>query len=295
MDIEQLQTFLAVARQGSFSKAAKALYRGQPAITARIQALERELDAKLFDRLGRQVKLTPVGQALLGTVTPLLEQWASLKNQLQEALSGTIRGPVRVGSGEAALLHLLPAPIRAFRRRYPEAEVTVRNQPAEQTIVMLKAGELDFGFRSLATVPPGLFYKPSKTFDRVVIAPKSHPLGTQTRVTLKVLSQYPLIMPWKQSTTRQIVERAFDQAGLHCRVVLEAGGIEVIKRYVALGLGVGVILEFCLTPQDRKGLVVRSARHLFGQDTYGVVVRHGRQLSRAALALIREVDPKFQQ
>jgi DNA-binding transcriptional LysR family regulator len=142
-------------------------------------------------------------------------------------------------------------------------------------------------------VPPGLSYRPSRTFERVVIAPKGHPLAKQGRLSLKVLAPHPLVMPWRQSATRQIVERAFDQAGLRCQVVLEAGGIEVIKRYVALGLGVGVVLDFCLTQADRKQLVVRPARHLFGQDRYGIVVRWGRQLSRASQTLIKAIDPQF--
>ena len=100
-------------------------------------------------------------------------------------------------------------------------------------------------------------------------------------------------MPWKGSTTRQLVERAFDAAGLRYQIVLEAGGTEIIKRYVVLGLGIAVVLEFCLTPADRQHLAARSVRHLFGQDTYGIIVKQGRQLSRAAQALIRMIDPQF--
>ena len=291
MDLDQLQAFCAVAKEGSFSRAARVVFRSQPAVTARIQALEAALGTKLFDRLGRQVRLTPAGQALLHTAGPVLEQWASLPTRVQDALGGALRGPVRLGSGEAAMLYLLPEAIRAFRARHPAVEILVRNQPKEETVAMLKAGELDFGFRAMDTVPQGLLYRPSRTFDRMLIAPKGHPV-LQERLTLKALSRYPLVMPWKNSTTRQLVERAFNVAGLRCQVVLEAGGTEIIKRYVALGLGIAVVLEFCLTSEDRKSLAARSVRHLFGQDTYGVVVKQGRQLSRAAQALIRMIDPQ---
>lgn len=293
MELEQIKAFLAVVRSGSFSKAARAIYRSQPAVTARIQALERELGTPLFDRLGRQVKLAAAGQALLENAGPLIEQWDGLKNRVQESIGGILRGPVRLGSGEAALLYLLPGPVRAFRKRYPQVEILVRNQPLQQTLEMLKTGELDFGFRSLAAAPPDMSFRPSRTFERVLITPRDHPILKESRITLKALSRHSLIMPWKGSTTRQLVERAFEEADLPIRIGLEAGGTEVIKRYVALGLGIAIVLEFCLKPEDRTVLGSRPVRHLFGQDTYGIVVRKGKRLSRASQLLIKEIDPKF--
>ncbi|MBI3615190.1 MAG: LysR family transcriptional regulator [Candidatus Omnitrophica bacterium] len=293
MDLQQVRAFQAVVREGSFSKAAHRLFRTQPTVTMAVQALERDLGVKLFDRLGRRTRLTPAGQTFLESVGPLLEQWEGLGSYVREAVSETVSGPVRIGAGESALLYLLPGPIRRFQKRYPEVSITARNQPAEETLAMLKSGELDFGFRALSNVPDNLFYRPSRTFDRMVIAPKGHPVFGQGRITLKVLGQYPLIMPWKGSTTRQLVERAFEEARISYQIGLEAGGIEIIKRYAALGLGIGIVLEFCLSPEDKKTIAARSVRPLFGQDSYGVVVKKGRHLTRAARALIQEIDPQF--
>ena len=293
MDLQQVRAFQAVAREGSFSKAARRLFRTQPAVTMAVQALERELGVRLFDRLGRRIRLTPGGSTFLESVGPLLERWEVLGTQVRDAASEAVTGPVRIGAGESALLYLLPEPIRRFRKRYPAVDITARNQPREETLAMLRTGELDFGFRAIAAVPEGLFHRLSRAFDRVAIAPRGHPLLKEERVTLKTLSPYPFVMPWKGSTTRQLVERAFQEAGIPYQIGLEAGGIEIIKRYVALGLGIGVVLEFCLTPEDRKAMAARPVRHLFGQDSYGVVVRKGRFLTRAARALIREIDPQF--
>ena len=111
-------------------------------------------------------------------------------------------------------------------------EVVVRNQPTPETLAMLRAGELDFGLRALAQPPQGLEYRPCLPFDRVILASLRHPLITVKRVNLATLATHPFVMPWAQSNTRQIVEREFAAKGLSCRVVLEAGGWEVIKRYV---------------------------------------------------------------
>lgn len=292
MDPEQLEAFVAVTREGSFSRAARKIYRGQPAVTARIKALETELGVRLFDRLGRQVRLTPAGQALLERAGPLMEEWRGLASVVREAITGTLQGPVRIGSGEAALLYLLPEPLRAFRKRHSEVQVIVRNQSKGETLEMLRSGELDFGFRALDPVPTGFVYRSSRTFNRVLIAPKDHPVLSGP-MTLKALSQHRFIFPWRGSVTRRIIEGAFEEAGLPLTVALEAGGVEVIKRYVALGLGIGVVLDFCLTAQDRRELGVRPARSIFGQDRYGVVVKQGRQLSRASQTLIKAIDPKF--
>ncbi|HEY6065908.1 MAG TPA: LysR family transcriptional regulator substrate-binding protein, partial [Thermoanaerobaculia bacterium] len=194
------------------------------------------------------------------------------------------------GAGEAAVLYLLPGPIRSFLKQHPQVEVVIRHQPAEETLAMLREGELDFGVRSLETVPREFDYEPFVTSDRVVISTRNHPLSRARTLTLEILSTHPFVMPWKTSATRRLIEGALAAKGLPCRVAIEAGGWEIIKQYVALGFGVAVIPKFCLRPTDRR-LAVRSARHLFGQDGYGLVFRKGRSLSLAAKALAAEFEP----
>jgi DNA-binding transcriptional LysR family regulator len=132
-----------------------------------------------------------------------------------------------------------------------------------------------------------------RTFDRVVMAPRNHPVLRAARPTLAELARYPWVMPWPRSTTRRLVERALDTAGLRARVALEAGGWEIIKRYVALGAGIAVVPAYCLERGDRRRLGARPVTHLFGPDAYGIVTRRGRSLTRAALLLVRLIDPGF--
>ena len=129
--------------------------------------------------------------------------------------------------------------------------------------------------------------------DRLLIAPRNHPIHRARSLTLEHLSRHRFILPWPGSATRKLVEGVFAERGLPLKVSLEAAGWETIKRYAGLGLGIAVVPDFCLEQTDRR-LAVRSARHLFGQDTYGVVTKRGRELSPAARALIAEIAPRAQ-
>lgn len=293
MEIQQVRSFVEVARQKSFSKAASKLGRTQPTITAAVQALEKEVGTLLFERSNRGVMLTAAGHAFLESIGPILQSWEAAPAALRESLDGMARGPVRVGAGEAAVLYLLPEPIRRFQKRNPLVELVVRHQTAPQTLAMLREGELDFGIRSLSSVAPDMTYLPFLTCDRVLISPRGHPASRVKALTLENLSRYRFVMPWKESETRRLIESSFESRGLPCNVALEAGGWEIIKRYVTLGLGIAVIPEFCLETTDRRRLSARSVRHLLGQDTYGLVLKTGRPLSLAARSLAAEFRPEL--
>ena len=293
VELRLVRAFVEVARQGSAARAARVLGRSQPSLSMALKALQEDLGVRLFERVGRRNRLTPEGRILIERAVPLLEQWHALPGQIQQAARATPTGPVRVGAGEGAVLYLLPGPIRAFKRKLSQVEVVVRNQTSQDTIEMLKAGELDFGLRSLASTPAGMWYQPSLGFDRVLVAPKGHPLLGRRRISLEALADYPFVMPWPRSTTRRLVESALAMKGLPCRVALEAGGWEIVKRYVELGLGIAVVPAFCAEARDGARLGRRSLTQLFGRDKYGIVAKRGRPLSPAARALARLIDPGF--
>jgi len=291
MEIQQARVFLAVAREGSFSAAARRLYRTQPTVTMAVQKLERELGARLFERIGHGVRLTSAGRTLMESLGPLLEQWDRTRSRMQESADGVLRGPVQVGAGEAAIMYLLPSPIRSFLQRHPRVEVVIRHQSADDTLAMLRQGEIDFAIRSLPEPPAEMSFSPFRSADRLLIAPRNHPIHRVKTLTAEVLSRYPFILPWPGSATRKLIEGLFAERGLPLRVSLEAGGWETIKRYAGLGLGVGVVPDFCFEQTDRR-LAVRPARNLFSKDTYGIVTKRGRDLSPAARALVAEIAPR---
>src|SRR5512143_376741 len=240
MEIQQVRAFLAVARAGSVSQAARAVARTQPTVTMAVRKLERELKTRLLERTGRGARLTPAGEALARSLGPLIEQWDRVPASIQETPGGLLRGPVRVGAGEAAILYLLPAAVRSFRKRRPQADVVIHHEPADRVLDGLRDGSLDFGIRSLPGPPPEFEFQPLITSDRVLIATHGHPVLAR-RPTPETLSRHAFVLPRKGSTTRSLIEGAFAGAGLELRISVEAGGWEIVKRYVALCLGISVI------------------------------------------------------
>ena len=256
-----------------------------------VQKLEREFGAKLFERVGHGVRLTSAGQVLYESVGPLLEQWDGARSRLHGRVDGVLRGRVRVGGSEAAVLYLLPGPIRAFSKRHPRVEVVIRQQNSDATLAMLREGEIDVAVTSLPASDPDALARPFGRTDRVLIAPRRHAVHQVASLTLETLSSYPLILPQTGSTIRKVVEGAFAERNLPLKVALEASGWEIAKRYAGLGLGIAIVPAFCLEHSDRR-VAARSVRHLFGQDLYGGVVRRGRELSAAARALFDALAPR---
>lgn len=294
MDLQPLRAFLAVARGGGYAKAAEALHRTQPAVTAAVQSLERELRRRLFERRGRRAVLSPAGRALLAEAGPLLDQWEKVPDRLAERLEGGFRGELRIGAGESATLYVLPALLGDFQRKHPEVRLVIHHQRADETLRMLRSGELDFGVRPLTTVPEWAHYRPFRSYKRLAVCAQKHPFGrSRGPVTLRQMAEHPLLVPGSQSITRILMEGALSRAGLAYRVGLEAGGWEAIKTYAAAGLGVALVPDVCLVPADRRRLAVRDASALFGEDAQGIVTRRGTLLSNSAQAVIRALDPHF--
>ncbi|MBL0348899.1 MAG: LysR family transcriptional regulator [Elusimicrobia bacterium] len=293
MEIQQIRSFLAVARLGGYVKAAEAVHRSQPAISSAVKALERELGTKLFDRRGRGAVLSPAGEALTAEAGPAMERWEGLKDRMKERLEGEAQGTLRIGGGESSILYVLPGVLERFRKKHPKVRIILHNQRAAETLRMLKNGELDLGVRSLTMVPTWAVYRPSRTYARFAVCAKGHPFAKGGAVTLHELAAHPLLFPGSQSITRVLVEAALAKAGLTYQVGLEAGGWEAIKTYAAAGFGVAVLPELCLTKDNRRDLATRDASKLFGRDNYGIVARRDGHQTMAARELIQMIDPHF--
>ena len=290
MEIGQARAFLAVAGEGSFSSAARRLYRTQPAVTMAVQKLEREVGGKLFERTGRGVRLTRAGQLLRERIGPLLEQWEVARTLLRDSVDPVPTGTVRIGADEAAALYLLPAALRSFLKHYPGVQPVVRCQSLAETLEDLRAGEIDFGVASLSAAPPDLAYRPFLRTGRLLLAPRGFFHLTRGKVTLAKLSRCPILLPPKASTLRRRIDRAFRSQGLDFRPALEASSWETLKQYAGLGLGVAIVPGFCL-PRDDRRLTARSVSSLFGHDEYGVLRRRSGSLSPAAELLLERIAP----
>jgi DNA-binding transcriptional LysR family regulator len=282
--LKQLRAFCHAARAGSVSAAAESLFLSQPSVTLQIQALEREFAITLFERRGPQIKLTPEGELLYELAHPLVEGIDKL-NETFAARSGKLEGgELNIAAGESTILYVLPGPVKQFAEAYPGVRLKLHNVTGRDGLAMLRADSADFAVGSMLEVPDDIVYQPVVSFDPTLITPLDHPLARQREVTLADISPYGLILPPRHLSTWAIVDLVFRQHNLGYRVALEAGGWEVIKKYVELGLGIAIVTDVCLTGAERVARVPLT--RYFPKRSYGVVFRKGKFLSPQAKRFI---------
>jgi DNA-binding transcriptional LysR family regulator len=291
--LKPLRAFCQTARLGSVSRAAEALYVSQPAITLQLQALERDLGVKLFERVGRRLTPSREGQLLFELAKPLVEGIDTLDAVFHERVRGLDAGELNVAAGSSTILYLLPGIVEAFRQRHPDVRLSLHNVTGAGGLDLLRSDAVDLAVGSMLDVPADLRYEAAYRFEPMLIVPPDHPLAHKSPLKLEDLSPYGLILPPKRLTTYRMVDLVFQQNRVPYTVALEVGGWVVIKQYVAMGLGISIVTAICLTEADRTRLVARSLAAYFPSRTYGVVVRKGKLLSPQARAFIELIQPSL--
>ncbi|MEO8160574.1 MAG: LysR family transcriptional regulator [Arenimonas sp.] len=289
--LKPLRAFCQVARLGSVSRAAEALFLSQPAVTLQLQALERDLDSPLFERIGRRLTLTRGGAALYELARPLVEGMDGIEGEFRNRLKGLEAGELHVAAGSSTILYLLPPLVQAFRKSHPQVQLVLYNVTGKDGLGLLRSDAVDLAVGSMLDVPTDLSYAPVYSFDPMLIMAKGHPLSTRDKLQLEDLSPYGLILPPKRLTTWRLVDLVFQQRRVPYTVALEVGGWEIIKQYVAMDLGISIVTGICLGEADRARLDVRNLREYFPPRSYGVVVRKGKYLSPQARAFSDLVQP----
>lgn len=289
--LKPLRAFCQVARLGSVSRAAEALFLSQPAVSLQLQALERDYGTRLLERSGRRLTLTREGAELYELARPLVEGFDSLESSFRERVRGLDAGELNVAAGSSTILYLLPKIIEAFRAAHPDVRVSLHNVTGAGGLDLLRADGVDLAVGSMLDVPADLDYAPVYRFEPMLITPAGHPLATKPHLRLEDLSPYGLILPPQRLTTYRMVDLVFQRARVPYTVALEVGGWEVIKQYVAMGLGISIVTAICLGEADRERLVARSLAEYFPSRSYGVVVRKGKFLSPQARAFTELIRP----
>lgn len=273
-----------MVRCGSISKAADKLFLSQPSVSLQIQALERELAVVLFERRGPHLKLTPEGEVLFQLSEPLVDGIDKLQESFAAHFGKLESGELKIGAGESTILYILPEPVRQFVTSYPRVQLKMHNVTGRDGLKMLRSDEIDFAVGSMLEVPEDIEYKPVVNYDPMLITPLGHPLAEKSakgeEITLEDVSQYGLILPPSHLSTWRIVKYVFQQNNLTFTVTLEAGGWEVIKKYVSLGMGISIVTDICL--EGNEALVRIPLTKYFPQRSYGLVLRKGRFLSPQA-------------
>ena len=283
IDTPTLTAFMAVAETGSFSAAAERLFITQPAISKRIALLEQQLDARLFDRVGRQIKLTEAGNALMPRARQVLMDVEDMARAIHD-LSGEVSGKLRIGTSHHIGLHRLPPVLRQFSRDYPKVTLDIHFIDSEEAWEGVLHGELEMGVVTLPPQPDNRLQSDVIWTDPLVFmcAPE-HPLARQEHLTLEALTGHSAILPSPVTFTRGIVEKLFNEHNLKLDIAMSTNYLETIHMMVSIGLGWSV-LPATMVDQSVVQLPVEAP---LPERELGVVTHPARSQSNAATAFLK--------
>jgi DNA-binding transcriptional LysR family regulator len=220
-----------------------------------------------------------------------MEAMDNLPAVFRERMGEVSSGALDIAAGESTILYLLPDYVKRFSDRYPQISLHLHNVTGRDGLALLRSGDVDLAVGSMIEVPHDITYVPIFRYEPMLITPLDHPLACRERVTLEDISHCGLILPPRHLSTWRIVDLVLRKHGLDYHVVLEAGGWEVIKKFVELGLGVSVVTSICLTGNEK--LAVTPLCDYFPTRSYGVVMRKRTQLSPQAYRFVEMLDPDF--
>ncbi|MCP4993450.1 MAG: LysR family transcriptional regulator [Gammaproteobacteria bacterium] len=283
--LKQLRAFCHAAQTGSISEAAERIFLSQPTVSLQIQALEREMEIILFERRGPKISLTPQGKVLFKLAQPLVEGMDKLQETFAAQQGEFESGDLCIASGESTILYLLPESLKKFTELHPKIKVKLHNVTGGRDgLSRLRSDEADFAVGSMLEVHDDIAYTPLTEYSPTLIVPLGHPLAEKKSVELKDISPYGLILPPPSLSSWRMVELVFRKHNLKFTSGLEAGGWEVIKKYVEYGLGISIVTDLCLTGKEK--LVRFPLTDYFPKRSYGVVMRRGKFLSPQAQRFI---------
>ncbi|HKW77198.1 MAG TPA: LysR family transcriptional regulator [Terriglobales bacterium] len=285
MDFDQLETFLAVARYSSFSRAAERRFRTQPAISSQIRALEEEVGAKLFDRSGGRVALTGAGKVFQEYAEQTLDSRRSMLTAVAE-MERVPRGEIVVGANEGTCLHILPEVFAEFRKLYPEVGVQISRLERAKIMDSISDNSVDFGVVSSPVDDKRLTTVNIHQDELVIIASPQHSLSRMKQSTVADVAQFPLLLP-RAGRTRDALDHLFEARRLKPRIAMELDSSELLKRFVAADVGVGFIARSNVSEDVRAGALaaIPIADASIRRDL-ALVYRKDKALSRAAIRFI---------
>jgi len=275
MKLQQLRYLREVAKSGlNLSAAADALHTSQPGISKQIRQLEDELGVQILVRHGKRVvEITEPGKLILNIAERMLKDVENLK-QVAREYSSEDTGALVIATTHTQARYALPSVVNAFTRRYPKVRLSLRQGSPQQIAELVKTGEADIAIETEAEeFYEGLVLLPCYQWNRCVVTPPGHALLGERRLTLEAIARYPLITYDFAFTGSSPIKRAFDARGLAPNVVLTAIDSDVIKTYVEMGLGVGILAKMAYDPARDTGLVLVDAAHLFEASTARIAIR----------------------
>ena len=295
MKLQQLRYLQAIARRGlNLSEAAESLHTSQPGISKQIRQLEDELGVEILVRHGKRVvEMTEPGRVILGITERILQDTENLK-QVGREFRDQAAGTLTIATTHTQARYSLPKVVGAFKRRYPKVRLTLKQGSPPQLAEMVMAGEADIAIATEALDQyPRLLALAGYQWRHCVVAPEKHPLLKEARVTLEMLAQYPIITYDLAFAGRSHIDDAFRARGLVPDIVLSAVDSDVIKTYVDLGLGIGIISARAYDEKRDRHLRAVEVGHLFGTMTTRIAVRRGAALRGFTCVFIELFAPRL--
>ncbi|AYH42895.1 CysB family HTH-type transcriptional regulator [Azoarcus sp. DN11] len=293
MNFQQLRIIRETVRRNfNLTEVANALFTSQSGVSKHIKDLEDELGVELFVRKGKRLLgLTDPGRELVVMVERMLLDAGNIK-RLAEQYSNRDEGRLTVVTTHTQARYALPKVVTEFKKLYPKVHLKLHQGSPEEIVSMLLDGQADLGIatEALADVAE-LASFPYYSWHHSVIVPAGHPLEAVQPLTLEAIAEYPLITYHEGFTGRSIIDRAFAAAGLAPDVAMSAMDADVIKTYVELGLGIGIVASMAFQPGREGELRQLDSRHLFPANTTRIAVRRGHYLRGFAYRFIEMCSP----
>ncbi|GAB2188949.1 HTH-type transcriptional regulator CysB [Sessilibacter sp. MAH2] len=277
MKLQQLRYIWEVAHHDlNVSATAQSLYTSQPGISKQIRLLEDELGVEVFSRSGKHLtRITPAGEAILKTAGEILRKVEGIKQVAQE-FSNERKGSLSIATTHTQARYALPKVIGNFIHQYPEVSLHMHQGTPMQISEMAADGTVDFAIATEALeLFSDLVMMPCYQWNRGIVVPKDHPLTQVSNLTLEDVAKHPIVTYVFGFTGRSKLDEAFIDRGLAPKVVFTAADADVIKTYVRLGLGIGIIASMAYDPELDSDLVCIDARHLFQPSTTKLGFRRG--------------------
>ncbi len=281
MTLQQLKYLVAIADSGlNITAAAERLYTSQPGISKQLKLLEQELGVQLFTRKGKSLAaITPAGRDVIARARRIMREVDNIRN-LAGDLVGEQEGTLSIATTHTQARYVLPEIIKAFRERYPKISLELHQGTSEQIAELIADNRVDFAIASGARqLFPNLVILPCYHWDRIVLVPKGHPLTAEAPLELRKLAAHPLVTYVFSLTGESSFKKAFSDQGLEPNVVFTARDADIIKTYVRMGLGVGVVASMAYECGD-EDLVSLKAEGLFPRVTTWIGFRRDAVLRR---------------
>jgi LysR family cys regulon transcriptional activator len=293
MNLHQLRFVREAVRQNfNLTDAAKALFTSQPGVSKAIIELEEELGVDIFTRHGKRIRgLTEPGRLVLGSVELIMQEIDSLK-RIGKEYAAQDSGSFTIATTHTQARYMLPKVVQAFMGRFPKVRLSLLQGNPRQIADMVKNDQADMAIatESIAAVD-GLITLPCYQWEHVVVVPHEHPLTRSKAISLEEIASYPLITYDSAFAGRSKIDHAFDLRQLKPDVLLEAIDADVIKTYVELGMGIGIIAGMAFDPERDRNLRAIPVGQLFGMNVSRVAVKQGAYLRSYIYTFIELLAP----